>query len=355
MNETRTFDREVLLAYLSGAEVGLNREVLESWFSDLTLESELNKLSYERWEKIIARGSRDSVDSKLLDRVHHRINLETYRGPDARAEKKHWITYIFRAASILLIPLLAVSITFQAIKQKERHKNVSMVELYSPAGSRTQFTLPDGSSGWLRGGSTLTFPDRFGEQEREVNLLGEAYFNIENDGEHPFLVRTDKLQVKVSGTRFNVVAWEDVAVREVTLVSGSVEILRENLGGAVTQGILLKPGDHCSINIENGSVELERDVNVYNYISWTEGKLVFRNEPLRSVMQKLENWYGVDIEIRDEILLSHTYRATFEDETLEEVLEMISLTTPINFQVLKEESNESDPASRLKVIISNKK
>ena len=197
-------------------------------------------------------------------------------------------------------------------------------------GTRTRFFLPDGSSGFLNAGSYIRFATVFKGKSREVILNGEAYFDVLSNPQKPFVVSGGNIKVVAYGTSFNVEAYPEDQVNKVTLVKGKVEVFGERNDKVRSLGILT-PGEMCVYNNEESSSEFVR-VDASKITSWKEGKLTFINEPFNEVVKKLNRRYSVNIVIKDERLKDYSYLATFEDETLDEVLNLLKLSAPIRIK-----------------------
>lgn len=160
-----------------------------------------------------------------------------------------------------------------------------------PAGADYIVRLADGSSVHLNSESTFRYPVAFAGKERRVYLEGEAYFEVAKSEACPFIVVTDVMDVRVTGTSFNVQAYRDRGTAATTLVNGSVTI---QAGENKTEAVPLTPNHQLRLDKESGKVEV-REVDVSLYTGWTEGMFVFKNERLEDVMAVLAKWHRVDV------------------------------------------------------------
>jgi len=251
-----------------------------------------------------------------------------------------------RIAAILFIPLFIASSIFIFKDDIMNKDKASWAEIKCPLGVRTEFTLPDGSTGYLNSGSSLKFPASFNGAKRSVELFGEAYFDVVHDKNHPFHVKTGKLDVKVLGTTFNVVAYPDMQFEEVTLRTGKVQI--SNINGNKLAD--LNPDEQLSIDLVNNKYS-KRKVTASQYTSWTNGVLSFRNERFEQVASRLSRWYNVEIELDGDELDDYIYHATFKNEPLEEVLKLMEFTAPISYRFQPRESLPDGSFTKRKVFI----
>ncbi|WP_439184325.1 FecR family protein [Carboxylicivirga taeanensis] len=253
--------------------------------------------------------------------------------------------WVQRIAAILLLPLLVVTALYIHRQQPQALAD-NRLTIESPAESKTRFFLPDGSSGWLQAGSVLQFSQAAGR--REVALKGKAFFEVAKDESNPFIVSTNHFKVKVLGTRFNVEAFEAEAVSRVFLEEGSVEMLGSNN----EHQTLLKPGQEYAYYRSEGTFKVKHS-SADEQTAWIEGVLVLKNEPLLDAAKKLEQFYNVDIEIKDKELELLPVYAKIENERLEEVLELTRMILPIAYKIERPKQLSDGSFTKRKVVITS--
>ncbi|WP_163710064.1 FecR family protein [Mangrovibacterium lignilyticum] len=171
-----------------------------------------------------------------------------------------------------------------------------------PRGGEYQLVLPDGSKVWLNSETELSYTVPFKDNERRVELKGEAYFEVAHDKSKPFIVATPSQTIQVLGTQFNVSAYTEDQSTVTTLVEGKVQVeLDASLKS--TDKIVLKPNEQLVLNTKTAVVEL-KEVDTSVYTAWKDGRFVFRNEPLESLLKKISRWYDVDINVDSSALQS---------------------------------------------------
>lgn len=309
------------------------RELISKWFTDIRYERKLKYIIREHWDEIELESPDYDMDSdRLLDKLHHLINLDTYSKSRKLPFYRKAYQQLSKIAAVLLLPILVISawyfMTNGQLFAKEEKTNY--VEIFSPLAARTRFELPDGTIGWLNSGSTLKFPVRFKGKQREVVLSGEGFFKVMKDPEKPFIVKTSNMDIKALGTSFNVLAYPDDETCEITLESGKVIIEKTMENGKSSKLVELQP-NHQVVISKKTYKSVVREVSPSKYTSWKEGKLVFRNDPMNLVVKKIGRWYNVNINLQDKDLESYRFRATFEDETFTEVMKLLKLTSPIDY------------------------
>ncbi len=210
-----------------------------------------------------------------------------------------------------------------------------------------QLVLPDGSRVWLHGGTTLVYPERFSDSLRTVDLQGEAYFAVQADTDHPFVVQTPTAKVRATGTEFNITAYPKDKVTTTTLVKGIVDVRPNNLAKAVQ----LKSGQQASVTVSDVRIGANpenkpdaavkkdmpvvvQDINPELFADWKDGIYRFKNEPFRNIALRLEKMYGVEIRIESNDLQKAFFSGMFTtDYSLKEVFEIIDISNPVAYRM----------------------
>ena len=231
------------------------------------------------------------------------------RPEEAGSEPQQVFAHIDEASEVRLtdqasgkaIALETPQIHFDAISANKAAAGVEdeprQLTLRVPRGTNYQLTLPDGTEVWLNSDSKLSFPDHFTGNERLVQLIGEGYFKVTPDKEHPFRILAPNFSTIVLGTEFNIRAY-DRGASMVSLVSGSVAL--HSTAAPVQTGNnnpTLKPGQTATIGID-GSIRIE-EIDAYSYVQWRENLFYFNDSPLQDVIREMGRWYNVDIFIEN--------------------------------------------------------
>lgn len=202
-------------------------------------------------------------------------------------------------------------------------------ELIVPVGERVALWLPDGTRVWLNSESSLRYPVYFGKGNREVEIRGNAYFEVVKDSLHPFIVKTREITTEVLGTSFEVNVYGDGNVVSTTLVKGSVRVK------AGTRSAIIKPNQQFVYNTKSGSVEVLK-VDAANKVRWTRGILVIDNERFDDVIWKLERWYGVTIVNETGIQFNQFFSGEFDREDIQTAIRTICTNLNISFSIDKD-------------------
>lgn len=201
-------------------------------------------------------------------------------------------------------------------------------EINVPYGERSQVTLYDGTKVWMNSGTKLRFPIVFNQNQRKVYIEGEAFFDVAKDKTKPFVVHANQMEIKVLGTRFNLCAYPDENQLYATLEEGKIEAKTS----LAKESVELKPGEQLALNLQAKTINVDR-VDTELYTSWKENLLRFQDAPFSEVITKMERWYDVDIEIGEALDVNRKYTMTIKTESLREMLRLISLTTPIAYEI----------------------
>ncbi len=194
-----------------------------------------------------------------------------------------------------------------------------LMSLSTPGGGTYQVTLSDGTQVWLNSASTLKYPARFVGTERVVEVSGEAYFAVAKDVQKPFKVISDGQEVQVTGTEFNLSAYQDEPEIKTTLVSGTVQIVNR-ISNVVNS---LKPGQQGIVRDASTNVQ---QVDTEPYIAWKSGYFYFKHTPFEEVMRQLVRWYDVELVYKGDIPQETFSGEMDRDLTLNAALELLNVS-----------------------------
>ena len=218
---------------------------------------------------------------------------------------------------------LADSTSTRATQEEEMEYNTLVVS----RGGEYILTLSDGTKVWLNSETELKYPVRFTGNTREVNVKGEAYFEVQRDTLHPFIVHTPHTNTRVLGTSFNISAYEDETTTTITLVKGKVEV--KNREGKC----ILTPGWQAIADNSSGSLQ-EQEVDVTSYISWKNGMFEFYEMPLEQLVTMLSRWYDVNFFFANSNVRNFKFTGVVKrSNTLMFMLDFIEKTSNVEFKV----------------------
>ena len=336
-------DSEKLDRFFKGKYSDKDTSYVDEVFCDKDKEKELEHHLRRQWYELLEddKGSDKNLDN-VLYRIHYDINTRL-------SARKAWsfdniIKWSVRIAGVIMLPIV-ILIGIQMYRETNLKKE-TWVEIKAPAWTRAQFSLPDGTTGWLNSNSSVKYSENF-NADRQVALTGEAFFDVFKDKKRPFIVNTNEVIVKVSGTRFNIASYENEKNVEVVLEEGKLIFNDKEMN----KSYIMSPNDLAIYDkaLKDYSTEV---VQPQKYLSWTEGKLVFRNDPLDVIARRLERWYNIDVEVNISLTEDLRLRATFIDEDLEEVLNLLKRSLPIDYRIENGNLKPDETYAKKKVIIT---
>ena len=239
-----------------------------------------------------------------------------------------WKHYVISFMKVAAIFVLGFALHFFLNWQKTTHHELQH-QIHVPTGQHVEIMLADGSKVWLNSGSTLTFPSKFNGKKRLVELDGEGFFEVKSDKEHPFIVSTSKYQVKAVGTSFNIYDYQDSPQFEAALLNGKVEVTTNAKKSSV---VILTPNQRAALC--QGVLKVKPIENANNYL-WRKGILYF-NEPLLEVFDKLQEYYDIEFQIRNTSLTRKSPYCTGKfraKDGLEHIIRVLKETNHFDYQI----------------------
>lgn len=282
----------------------MDREKLYKFFEGTTSYEE--EVAIRQWMEFSTENKRIFLKERRL------FDAMLLLGKEREIKKKKISLYArhspLRTKFIEIAAIVALTLTanyFYEAMALDTNLLLAMQTISVPAGQRVNIVLADGTNVWLNAGTTLQYPAVFSKQNRRVILDGEAYFDVAKDKKKPFVVQTDKYNVEVFGTEFNVEAYSETNRFETTLKSGSVKL--ESVSDP-EQVLMLKP-DHKA-TLQDGKLQVAV-VDDYNSYRWKEGLICFSKATFASMMKSFEKYYGLTIYINNQNIHKHLFTGKF--------------------------------------------
>lgn len=324
--------QDLVRKYNAGLCTAEEKLLLEQWY--LSFEWDATPITFNEDELLELKNKTWQALSK--EKQNHDFPLgEPAKVITIHRKKRQYWWYV--AAACLAFIFFATWKWWPAGGDKE-HEIVYLQQLVTQKGFRSQVLLPDGSKVWLNAGSKLDYPKQFNGKTRDVQLQGEAYFEVTKDSEKPFFVHTKSFDIKVLGTGFNVRAYLDEDSAVTSLVHGSVEVI---VGKKEKRTILLHPNEKITLPMNAGIDDEAKAINdtpgvadlhkvkekmvtvedtVQSETAWINDKLAFKKMPLENVALLLEKWFDTDIRFKNENKKALRFSGVYEKEDLEYIL-----------------------------------
>lgn len=315
MRQTKDIE-QLITRYLNGECNVSERKELLSWIDT----SEANKKLFYRIKDVW------DASLKKEDRTNQALFHFYKQQASKNSQSKKVIQLWRRVASVAAI--LVVGLVSIVLLNTQSGTDNNMVTFKVPLGSRSEVMLADGSQVILNSGSEIIYPGTFNSKQREVTLIGEAFFNVKSDESNPFIVKTSDFNVHVTGTQFNVCSYNDNNYSSVTLVEGKVGIQFSGNNEFVN----VTPGEELNMNRENRKYHIS-EIEVKTAIAWKNGEFCFKEIAFPELIKRLERWYDVTLTYSAQELKEMEYTGRFKNqESIWQVLDALKLTTPIDYE-----------------------
>ncbi|MCF8226918.1 MAG: FecR family protein [Bacteroidales bacterium] len=277
------------------------------------------------------------------------------------AKKKRTSSQVLLKYAAAIAFLIAASVLFMHFNRSNNLNITQSIEstynvIEVPAGQKSKITFSDGSSAWINAESRISFPEIFSQDKREIYLEGEAFFEVITDPDHPFIVKTSNIDIKVTGTKFNVKSYPSDKIITTTLLEGKVFIISKDEKTQKAREIKLNPNqqaryvkkdnqlsvkdlkkkvEHSKNESNNSSIQILNNIDADKIVSWKDGRLIFEEETFESVAKMLERRYGVSVFIDNESLRALKYTGAFKNETIEQVMRALQLTEDFQYEIVE--------------------
>ncbi len=343
---------EIVLKILQKQENAEQKEQFNAWLSS----SEDNQARFKQFELVFERAKEAQKYARIdLETAWQKLEKKTVavkpRG------KSRILKILLQSAAIFVLAYVLGGGTYYLLSTQNVEEPKEAVAQYfsisAPRGSKSKVELPDGSTVWLNSDSELRYPGIFADNQREVFLTGEAYFDIAKNEAAPFFVRANTIEIKVLGTKFNVKSYPEEGTIETTLEEGLINISR--VGSE--QNFLLKPNQKAVFVKRNGKINtsgplidelknvkpiqrkeqfiLAENVETKVYTAWKDQSLIFKSETFEQLVVKMERWYNVEISIENERLKSKILTGSFDKQTIEQALEALKVSSNFKYEIDK--------------------
>lgn len=277
-------------------------------------------------QRVIEKQERTSGDTPVSDMQRGPSGYRKH-GVRSRQRRGKAFAYFFAAAAVMVIAFLFF--LYAPEPKNGSETQITMQEIVTERGQRVTFRLSDGTRVQLNADSRLEIPGKFMDASRDVHLEGEAFFEVTHKADKPFIVHAGDAFTKVLGTKFGVRAYPEEEQVQVVVAEGKVA-----LG---TQKQPKKQGKHITRNqvgilSKSGQANVSDTDHIERYLGWKDGQLIFKGTPFREVKPQLERWYDISFTLADSSLGSRRLTASFNNEPMTEVLNVIALSMGMRYE-----------------------
>ena len=297
---------------------------LENWINLDRKNQKLFEESNQFWQSNHQLFSSEEI-LKDKTKVNDQIRFQVHK-----KQKKVQLLFFYRIAAVLAIPFF-LAIGWYAGTHNAGFSKDLLCEVTTPKGQIAECVLVDGTKVWLNTGSTIQYNPTLWGENRVIKLTGEAYFKVTENQHKPFIVETQDVQVKVLGTSFNVKAYPDERNTETTLEEGRIQLSVNDFPEQTP--VELNPGDHAVYQTDNKKLNIEK-TDTYLLTAWRNGKYIFKDADLKTIVQQLEKLYDVHIYLKNEKMEQLRFRGMFEyNKNILDALETIERSTSLKYQM----------------------
>lgn len=299
-----------------------NRQLME-WFRQCASKEEFFTHFEQAW-----KDSSDEMPREVQERMYRRLSLNL----DGKEKEKKvvplhsrsvWKLWPQVAAACIIIVLSLINYN---LINKQKHMSTQNFMVSAEKGQRAFITLPDSTKVWLNSDTKISYPADYGMKERNVTLLGEAYFEVARNPAKRFIVEAKGMQVEALGTAFNINAYRDDNKMIASLFSGSVRVSYED------HVAILKPHESIKVDLLTRNISQYKDDNMNDIALWRENEITFDGESLEEITRTMSRLYNTTIHIEDESLKKECYIGTIRNNSLENFIDIINLTTPVVYE-----------------------
>ncbi|MDR0750021.1 MAG: FecR domain-containing protein [Tannerellaceae bacterium] len=307
----------------------MDRDERIAFLRELTSDKEKQETfdRYRNTEALLAFS--DDVDNPL-------DTVRSYKRFMRRMKQRAFYRYVYRTAGYAAaLVLLAMSVHFYHVYSYQHTIDISETSLFVPAGQRVSLTLSDGTTVWLNARTRLTYPTAFIGNQRRVSIEGEAFFEVAEDKDKPFIVSANGSEIKVLGTTFNVYSYPDEPVSRISLLEGSVQIHSKT---SPDTEVTLRPQDEAIVQNQTQTMTIGK-IPDNDYFLWREGIYSFENETLNNILKKLELYYDIKIEVKEPAILKWKYTVKFRQrDGIDEILRALCKVYPLKIRKNEEKN-----------------
>lgn len=361
------FTFESLVRFIEGSADEQSASIITEWLDSDTANRRFFSQIREIW---LNRSELSELMGGTMERDLEKVvrEIKTHQEEKVKRVPVPSFNTLWRkiaAAALVLIAIGAAYFAGRTHTSPLRAADVRYNELIVPKGQRSKVVLSDGTSIWLNAGSKLRFPSDFMGDTREVWLDGEGLFNVTRDTSRLFYVHTADLDIKVHGTIFNLKAYSFEDIIETTVVEGLVSFEEKKKSSLKSKDVYLEP-NHKAVFIRNANarvteevkreisqpIELQKiivtdPISVEPVISWAEGRLIFSDETLENIAEKLERKYDVQIQLDNQRIKNLRYTGVLKNVSIEQALKALQLTTGFQYTIHENYIRISEKKSRI--------
>ncbi|WP_337942820.1 FecR domain-containing protein [Parabacteroides sp.] len=321
---------KLLDRFMRGETSPEDEQLLFAWFWEENAQEDILTFYRDRWLQAKEEDLSEETQVRMLNQIKLQIENNKNEIKGNRKERllsgrlmlRRWIPY-----AVAIILCIVVGLTTHLYTLNKLPLNNEYV-VKADKGQRASMTLPDGTKVWLNSHTQIFYNGDYGINDRSVKLIGEAYFEVAKDKGHRFIVKTDGLDVEALGTSFNIKAYQDDNEVIATLFTGSIRAT------AKEHSVILSPDQQVCFDRNSKALKVENPENATYASMWRNNELAFNGETLYDIAVRLNRLYDIQIEFKSEKIKNYRFSGVIKNNSLDNIFEIISLTSPIQYEYL---------------------
>ena len=313
--------------FMRGETSPEEEQQLLAWFREVDSQEDILTFYRQRWHESATKEISEEVQLRMFNQIRDRINTDktVLQKNDRKQNRRRLLRWGQYAAAVILCVVVGIT-SHLYTRQFMAEVKEYMVE--AEKGQRASVTLPDGTKVWLNSHTQIIYNTNYGVEDRVVDLRGEAYFEVAKDKEHRFIVKAGGLDIEALGTTFNVKAYKEDDDVIATLFSGSIRATAGKLSA------VLSPAQQVAFSRKSETLVVDSPENIAYASMWRDNELAFKGETLNDIAIRLNRLYNVQIEFKSEKIKQYRFSGVIKNNSLDNVFEIISLTSPIMYESL---------------------
>lgn len=300
--------------YISGKATPNEISILKSFLE--------NDKGLNDWLENQILSSDNNIDSdikiRMLDNIRSEANFSS-QVVTVEYKPGMYLRRIATVAAVLLPFIILLGIYLKS-------PNIQSFEVVADMGEKASITLPEGSKVAINSGSKIIYNNDYNQKNRDIQLDGEAFFDVKYDPEKPFVVQCKDVKIKVVGTSFGIKSYENEDNIAIVLNSGKIQLITPK------EEIEMEPNDRVVYNRTTQVTSLKK-VNAEDYTDWRQNRLRFENESLETIMKTISRMHNIDIVFENTELQKQYFTGTIDNTNIESVLNAIRLTSSVNYRL----------------------
>jgi ferric-dicitrate binding protein FerR (iron transport regulator) len=314
-------------------------EIFERYVRGNATDDEIKRLSHwirsnqeiSSWLEQQILASSPSIDSdvqiRMLENIKVELNAANKKDKtiNHQTSKGFSIKWLIRVAAMLILPAITAAAMYLYMSKNDIVATPLIIAV--ERGQKANITLPDGSKAWLNSQSKLTYSADYNVENRRLQLDGEAYFEVAHNPEKPFIVESNDIEIEALGTAFGVKAYNEDNIISSILMEGKVRVTTPD-GASI-----LMPNERVIYDKTSRKKSQSKVANATDFTGWMHNELRFENESLEEIAKNIQRIYNTEIIFASEQLKNQRYTGTVNNNSLESVLNIITLTSPVSFQI----------------------